>query len=38
MVFGASASDVVPNMLTLVAFAIVFGAIALDRFRLSPPT
>ena len=38
MVFGASASDVVPNMLTLVAFAIVFGAIALVRFRLSPPT
>ena len=25
------------NMLTLVAFAIVFGAIALVRFRLSPP-
>ena len=38
MVFGASASDVVPNMLTLVAFAVVFGAIALVRFRLSPPT
>ncbi len=37
MLFGASASDVAPAMLALVMFAFVFGAIALLRFRFSPP-
>ena len=37
MLFGASASDVAPAMLALVVFASVFGAIALLRFRFSPP-
>ena len=38
MVFGARAADVVPDMLALVAFTVVFGAIALLRFRLAPST
>ena len=35
MLFGADFGDVVPEMLVLVGFAVVFGAIAVWRFRTS---
>jgi len=35
MLFGADFGDVVPEMLVLVGFAVVFGAIAIWRFRTS---
>lgn len=35
MLFGADFSAVVPEMLALLAFAVVFGAIAVWRFRTS---
>ena len=35
MLFGASFGDVVPSMLALVVFTIIFGAIAIGRFRTS---
>ena len=35
MLFGATAGDVVPEMVALLAFALVFLAIALWRFRTS---
>jgi len=35
MVFGADFSAAVPNMLALLGFAVVFGAIAIWRFRTS---
>ena len=35
MVFGADFSSAVPNMLALLGFAVVFGAIAIWRFRTS---
>lgn len=35
MVFGADLSSVVPNMLALLGFAVVFGTIAAWRFRTS---
>ena len=37
MLFGAEFSDVGPEMAALVAFATVFLAVALWRFRLAPP-
>ena len=36
MLFGAEFSDVLPSMAALVAFAAVFLALALWRFRLAP--
>lgn len=33
LIFGASFTDVLPEMLALLAFAVAFGAIALVRFR-----
>jgi hypothetical protein len=35
MVFGAGFSAAVPNMLALLVFTVVFGAIAVWRFRAS---
>jgi len=35
MLFGASFGDVVPEMLVLLGFAVVFGLIAIWRFRTS---
>jgi ABC-2 type transport system permease protein len=35
MVYGASFGDVVPSMLALLGFAVVFGVIAAWRFRTS---
>jgi ABC-2 type transport system permease protein len=35
MVFGAGFSDAVPNMIALLVFAVIFGAIAIWRFRTS---
>ena len=35
MLFGADFSAVVPEMLALIVFAIVFGIIAVWRFRTS---
>ncbi len=37
MLFGAEFGDVVPEMAALAAFAAVFLAVALWRFRLAPP-
>ena len=36
MLFGAQFGDVAPEMAALVVFAILFVAVALWRFRLSP--
>ncbi len=33
LIFGADFNDVIPEMLALVAFAVVFGAIAILKFR-----
>ncbi len=35
MLFGADFSAVVPEMLALLVFAVIFGAIAIWRFRTS---
>ena len=35
LVFGADFAAVVPEMLALIAFAVIFGIIAIWRFRTS---
>jgi ABC-2 type transport system permease protein len=35
MVFGAGFGDAFPSMLALVIFAVIFGALAVWRFRTS---
>jgi nitrogen fixation-related uncharacterized protein len=33
MLFGAEFNDVIPEMVILIGFAVVFGAIAVWKFR-----